>query len=233
MASRRVAPVVLLLLFSGCAGDHNKGMRPGGEEGARLSVPFFADRRDQWGPAALASVLTFWGKPAEPDALRREIYFPKQRKSVALDLKNAARARGLAAEMATGGDLKALKAELDAGRPVIVFIDTGFKPVPVRSFMVVSGYDDWLGGVYAHFGPNKDQFLKYARFDSDWARTDRWWLRIAKRDPEAVKQASEASAAPPVLPPPAECRPAAPARGGGKARGSGPPRCPAPIAAGK
>lgn len=209
------------LLLAGCAGDHNKGMRPSGEEGPRLAVPFHADRRDQWGPASLAGILNFWGHPATAEGLRREIHFPKQRGSVALDLKNAARARGLAAEMSTG-TLESLKKELDAGRPVIVLVNTGFKYAPISSFMVVSGYNDWLGGVYAHFGPNKDYFLKYRQFDSDWKKAGRWILLVDKKKPEAKAEAA-APVEPPIVviscPPPPP-----PVRGVKRA----PVRCPAP-----
>jgi len=212
-----------LVFLAGCAGHHNKGMRAGGEEGPRLAVPFFPDRRDQWGPASLAGILTFWGHPATPEDLRREIHFPKQRGSVALDLKNAARARGLSAEMSTG-TLQSLKRELDAGRPVIVLVNIGFRRIPVRSFMVVSGYNDWLGGVYAHFGPNKDFFLKYRQFEKDWKMADNWILLVAdKKKPEATAQASE-TAPPPVVVVSCPTPPARPSKRAAQLR------CPAPVA---
>lgn len=213
----------LVLILAGCAGDHNKGMRKGGEEGPRMVVPFHSDRRDQWGPASLAGILNFWGHPATAEGLRKEIHFPKQPGSVALDLKNAARARGLAAEMSTG-TLESLKKELDAGRPVIVLVNTGFKYAPIRSFMVVSGYNDWLGGVYAHFGPNKDYFLKYRQFDMDWRKAGRWILLVSdQKKPEAKAEAPTADAPPIVViscPPPPP-----PVRGVKRA----PVRCPAPA----
>jgi len=214
--------VLAVLLLAGCAGDHRTDARPGSQEGPHLNVPFFADRRDQWGPAALASVLGFWGRAASPGELRREIYFPKQRRSVALDLRNAARAHGLGAEMATG-TLDVLKRELDAGRPVIVMINTGFKLVPVRSYMVVTGYNDWLGGVYAHFGPNKDAFLPYRRFEKDWDMGGRWILLVAENKPAPQPEVkAQASAPAPTARavkrprPRVECAPA-PAAGGAEA----------------
>lgn len=206
-----------LVLLSGCAGDHRKDARPGGEEGPRLAVPFYPDRRDQWGPAALAGVLGYYGRPASPEDLRREIYFPKQRGSVALDLQNAARAHGLSARMSTG-TLRVLKRELDAGRPVIVLVNTGFRALPVRQFMVVTGYNDWLGGLYAHFGPNKDAFLKYSRFESDWEKAGHWVLlasdaKTAPPKPEASMTVPPAPARAAKRPrASAECVPAVPVR---------------------
>ena len=193
-----------VLLLAGCAGDHNRGRRAAGDEGPHLAVPFFPDRRDQWGPAALAGVLSFWGRPATPDSLRKEIHFPKQRGSVALDLKYAARAHGLTAEMSKG-TLESLKRELDAGRPPIVYVNTAFRWAPIRSYMVVTGYNDYLHGVYAHFGPNPDFFLSYRQFDADWEKTGRWILLVSQTPaskPVAITlpPAAEAVEAPPPAP---------------------------------
>lgn len=228
-ASPRLAAALFLL--SGCAGHHRREARPGGDEGPRLTVPFFADRRDQWGPAALAGVLGYWRRPASPADLRREIHFPKQRGSTALDLRNAARARGLTAEMSTG-TLDSLKSELDAGRPVIVLVNTGFRLAPVRNFMVVTGYNEWLGGVYAHFGPNKDAFLKYSQFESDWQKGGRWVLLVsepkaAPAEPVRVEPAPAPARTAEKRPRPrVECVPVLPA-------GDAALRCAAPVTAGQ
>lgn len=193
-----------LVFLAGCADDlagaHNRGRRPPGDEGPHLAVPFFPDRRDQWGPSALAGVLGFWGRPVTPEELRKEIHFPKQPRSVALDLKYAARARGLEAEMGTG-DLRLLKAELDAGRPVIVLLNIGARWAPVRSYQVVTGYNEWLGGVYVHFGPTKDFFISYSRFEKKWQNADRWFLRVSEKKPAAEPEPAPLAAAPPECPP--------------------------------
>jgi hypothetical protein len=199
-----------VVLLAGCtskdlAGDHKKTMRPPGDEGPHLAVPYFSDRRDQWGPAALAGVLSFWGHPATPGELRKEVHFPKQPGSVQLDLKYAARSRGLEVEMRHGGSLPRLKQELDHGRPVIVLLDIGAKWAPVRTFVVVTGYDRWLHGVYAHWGPKKDFFIGYRQFDEDWRRAGRWFLSIGPKEAEGEKPAE-----PPPLAGPARAAPAAP-----------------------
>lgn len=189
MRSHLAACLSALTLLPGCTsrrleGDHLRTMRPSGDEGPHLAVPYFSDRRDQWGPAGLAGILTFWGRPATPDELRREVRFPKQPGSVQLDLKDAARRRGLHAEMRRGGSLAWLKAQLDAGRPVLVLLDIGARWAPVRSFTVVTGYNSWLHGVYAHWGPKKDLFIAYRRFDEDWERAGRWFLAVGPAEPQ-------------------------------------------------
>jgi ABC-type bacteriocin/lantibiotic exporter with double-glycine peptidase domain len=191
----KLAPLAALALLAACAAPHDTGPRMAGKEGPQLLVPFYADRRDQWGPAALASVLGFWGKPTEPEELRREIHFPKQRGSTALDLRNAAAKRGLEAEM-SGGSLAILRQELDAGRPVLVFVNNGVGIWPDEHFMVVTGYNDWLGGVYAHWGPHPYAFLRYKKFEKTWEKTGRWMLFISQ--PAAKAEVAPAAACVPI-----------------------------------
>jgi hypothetical protein len=210
MKPRLTALLCGLALLAGCTsprleGDHDRTMRPPGDEGPHLAVPYFPDRRDQWGPASLAGVLSFWGKPTTPDDVRKEVHFPKQPGSVALDLKYAARKRGLEAEMRNGGSLKGLMGELDAGRPMMVLLDIGVRWAPVRAYVTVTGYNTWLHGVYAHWGPKKDFFLSYKQFDGEWKRAGRWFLHVAPQPepkPEPVGVTSAEPPGPPVCPPP-------------------------------
>lgn len=145
-----------------------------------LGVPFYPDKTDQCGPSALASVLAFWGRPAEPRELKREIYVAKLGGSLPMDLLIAARARGLAAEMSSGS-LSRLKEDLDAGRPVVAFVNLGWRFLPIGHFMVVTGYDEERRGVYAHSGLKKDAFLSYGKFMKQWDRTGRWALVVAPK----------------------------------------------------
>lgn len=160
-----------LALGAGCA--HRTA--PAARDAPRLEVPFFPDGADQCGPSALASVLGYWGRHAQPDDLRREIYQPKLKGTLPVDLLLAARERGLKAEM-SDGDLKALKGEIDAGRPVIAFVNLGFSFLPIGHFLVVTGYDDARGGVIAHSGRRRNEFFSYGRFQRIWERAGRWTL---------------------------------------------------------
>lgn len=161
-----------LVLTAGCA--HPRAVPP--RPGARLQVPFYADSTDQCGPSALASVLAYWGAAAKPEELRREIYTAKLGGSLPMDLMLAARARGLAASMTEGG-IDALRGEIDAGRPAIAFLNLGPRLVPIGHFVVVTGYDD--RGVFAHSGARRDEHLSWSSFESRWARTGNWMLRVA------------------------------------------------------
>lgn len=160
-----------LSLGAGCA---HRGAPPAWDV-PRLEVPFFPDGTDQCGPSALASVLGYWGRHAQPADLRRELYRTKLRGTLPVDLLLTARERGLKAEMASGS-LKTLKGEIDAGRPVIAFVNFGFSFLPIGHFLVVTGYDDARGGVFAHSGKKSNEFLPYGRFQRIWEKTGRWTL---------------------------------------------------------
>ena len=142
-----------------------------------LKVPFFPDRTDQCGPSALASVLGFWGTQAEPAQLKQEIYRGNLKGSLPIDLLLAAQARGMSAEILDGG-LPQLKKELDAGRPLIVFVNLSYPFIPSGHYMVVTGYDDRRQAIYAHSGMKKNGLMSYKKFLKQWERTDRWALLV-------------------------------------------------------
>lgn len=142
-----------------------------------LEVPFFPDRSDQCGPSTLASVLSYWGTAVKPGLLKKEIYSTGLKGSLSIDLLLAARSRGMSVEM-FNGSLSRVKKELDAGHPLIAFVNYGFRLLPIGHFMVLTGYDDSRQAFYAHSGANKNTVLPYNKFASKWEKTGRWTLLI-------------------------------------------------------
>lgn len=142
-----------------------------------MGVPFFPDSTDQCGPATLASVLTFWGTPTDPGSLRGEIYLAHLRGTLPLDLLLAAQVRDFKAE-AYRGSPDNLREELDAGHPVIAFLDLGFLIFPQGHYVVVTGYDVQRQGFYVHSGLERDAFMSDSRFMKSWDKTNRWTLRV-------------------------------------------------------
>lgn len=170
-----VAAASILIPLCACGGFRP---RPLPEKETRLKVPYVSDRREQWGPAAVADVLGFWGAPVELKTLRRGVRFTRKPEEVALDLENAGRVHGFKSEL-TKADLPAIKRELDAGRPVIALVNVGFRLIPLRAYVVVTGYSDHRRCVYAHWGPNKDFYVSYRQFEADWRKSGNWLLRVS------------------------------------------------------
>jgi len=143
-------------------------------------VPFFPDDTDQCGWASLAGVFAYWGAGNDAAVLKHEVYVAKVGGALPMDLLLAARRHGFRAE-ASKGELRAVKGEIDAGRPVIAFLNLGYVIYPRGHFVIVTGYDDRRGGFYAHSGATADRFLPYDRFVQDWEKTGRWTLTIVPR----------------------------------------------------
>jgi len=141
----------------------------------QLKVPFYPDRTDQCGPATLAGVLTFWGKPIEPKQLREEMYLAKLHGTLPMDLVLTAKNHGLKTEMVRG-DLDILRSELSAGRPVLAMLNTGFSAVPVDHYVIVTGLDDRRGGVIMHSAGKQNQYMSNKKFLKQWEKTDYWTL---------------------------------------------------------
>lgn len=172
--------VLVLLLSCGCASFPGARGPEGGS--VRLEAPFFPDDSGQGGPSALASVLSFWGMPAPAAELRNEVLPASSNGLQTVDLLQAAQSRGLWAEAAEGGLLQ-VKKELDAGRPVIAFVNTGFRFAPMGRYLVLTGYDEERRIVFAHSGATRDRPMSYAKFDRQWRKTGRWALAIRPRTP--------------------------------------------------
>ncbi len=174
-AARFATAAAAAWLAAGCAAaPARKPEAP--RKGVLLEVPFYPDETDQCGPSALAGVLSYWGDEAGPAALKELIYRSSLRGALTVDLYLAARSRGLDAEM-VNGDRARVRGELDAGRPLIVFVNRGFLSAPIGHYMVVTGYDD--EGIFANTGGERNARMSWPRFERQWDKTERWALLIA------------------------------------------------------
>ncbi|OGR65874.1 MAG: hypothetical protein A2X31_00810 [Elusimicrobia bacterium GWB2_63_22] len=179
MTCRGTLAVLAACLLSGCSPLRVslEPEKPTGDREVALNVPFFPDNTDQCGPSALASVLGYWGKPAEPELLRQEIYQARLKGSLALDLLLAAGSRGLSAEL-VNGSLAKIREELDSGRPLIAFVNAGYSFYPAGHYLVITGYDDRRQRLTVHSGMKRNQRLPYGKFERQWRKTERWALLI-------------------------------------------------------
>jgi ABC-type bacteriocin/lantibiotic exporter with double-glycine peptidase domain len=159
--------------------------------GLVLQVPFFPDHTDQCGPSVVASVLTFWGTPATPSELKREVYTSQLKGSLSIDLMLAAQKRGFKAHLYSGS-VEDLKSELGKGHPVIAFLNRGYDFLPVGHYVVINGFDDARQGLYIHSGTKKNKFITYKRFAGFWNKTQRSTLLILP--PDHDKESSHAGA---------------------------------------
>lgn len=191
------AAVALLIEISfGCAARPDSASRPSAfhpaaSSGHRIAdVPFVPGAPGACGPAALSSLLAYWGDPVPVDAIARALARPSLAGVLPLDLARFAAdrvsrpapalSRGVALEATEAiGSIDWLRGEVRRDRPVIAFLDLGFGPWRRGHFVVVVGYDDAAGDVALYSGRDARAIMSYARFTRAWQRGGSWALRLA------------------------------------------------------
>lgn len=174
-----------LLVLTACAGPSAEALRAAvaaaPDAGIVLSVPFFPQEEHQCGPAALASVLAYWGLPADPGIIAEAIYLPHLRGTLSLDLLLYAERRGLRATLLPQ-HADALRAALRAGRPVIALLNVGSRLVPTWHYVVLVGYADGPRAFLAHDGRDRERVFPYDDFAWRWQASGHWAL-VVERPP--------------------------------------------------
>ncbi len=175
------AATAAALLALGCA-----GLAPGPGDAppdpalparARVEgVPFFPQREDQCGPAALAMVLAWGGLAADPETLRPWVYTESLRGSLQPALTAAARRAGRIAVPLAGRE--ALEREIASGHPVIVLQNLGLEWVPLWHYAVVIGYDRERDELFLHSGTEADRRVSGELFRRSWRRAGDWGLVV-------------------------------------------------------
>jgi tetratricopeptide (TPR) repeat protein len=138
-------------------------------------VPFFPQRDDQCGPAALATVLASTDLAVTPDELAPKVYLPGRRGSLQTELVAATRSYERLPYLLEPSLADAI-AQLAAGRPVLVLQNLGLRVWPFWHFSVLVGYDAPANTVVLRSGKTERLVVKAPRFDRFWARAQRWGL---------------------------------------------------------
>jgi ABC-type bacteriocin/lantibiotic exporter with double-glycine peptidase domain len=176
-----VLGAVLLIAgcLSACRAVRFDAILPGLEQRGHYidNVPFFKQSESTCGPAALASVLAFWGRPADLDEITAKIYIPKLRGTLPMDLESYARTAGLRTTSFTG-TLAQLKAYIRNGVPVICMLDLGFSIYHRPHYITAIGFDDSNRVIIEHDGLRPNSLITYDKFISAWDRADRWMIVI-------------------------------------------------------
>lgn len=151
------------------------------------NVPFFPQEENYCGPAALASVLNFYGYKATQQDIAKEIFTPRLKGTITVEMAGFARRAGFGAAYYKGG-IENIKAEIDKGHPLILYIKTGYLISPSGHYITVVGYDDTKEGVIAYSGRDKDIFISYKKLMKDWGKTGYWTLLILPYQVESDRQ---------------------------------------------
>ncbi|TAN61711.1 peptidase C39 [bacterium] len=134
------------------------------------NVPFFPQSDYMCGPAALASVMGYYGGNDGISDVARQVYQERLKGTLPIDLAIYAKERGFEVNYYSGG-LDDLKEKLSAGVPLILFLNLGFKSYPVGHYITALGYNDNLKVVLAHSGIVKEDVFTYKKLLDAWQKT--------------------------------------------------------------
>ena len=140
-------------------------------------TPFFPQTKYQCGPAALATVLVTTGVAVAPEKLVDQVYVPAKRGSLQVELLAATRRAGRIPYLIEP-TLAALRAELDAGRPVLVLQNLGFGFLPVWHYAVVVGIDPANDWVILRSGVERRRRSRAPAFLRSWELADNWGMVV-------------------------------------------------------
>jgi len=141
-------------------------------------VPFFPQEDYYCGPAALATVLAWSGRPATPEELAARVYTPGRQGTLQSDILAAARREGrLAVPLPS---LRAVLAELATGRPVLVFQNLALNWHPQWHYAVAVGYDLERQEITLRSGREAERVTPLDTFERTWERGDHWALAVLR-----------------------------------------------------
>ncbi len=166
----------------GCVGRDFAALQPGLELHGHYieGVPFYRQSESTCGPAALASVLAYWGRPEPLERITTEVYLPKLGGTLPMDMVSFAQKAGFKATPSSG-TLSELKTAVRTGTPIICLIDLGFGLYHRPHYITVIGFDDVHGVVICHDGSKPNSLIGYDKFNKEWARAGSWMLAIEPR----------------------------------------------------
>jgi hypothetical protein len=137
------------------------------------ATPFFPQEDYQCGPAALGMSLNATGIKADPEVLVSQVYLPKRRGSLQIEMLATARRQGAMA-IVIPASMEALLTEVASGNPVIVLQNLGLGWIPMWHYAVVIGYDLSKKEIILRSGTTERLVMPLVTFERTWARSDRW-----------------------------------------------------------
>lgn len=171
----RAVGFCVLTLLIGCTHTPTVELGQFSRESVELSdVPFFAQRRNQCGAAALATVLVHKGVKTSAVELEPFVYLPEREGALNLELVGQVRRHGLLAIPVNtiDGVLK----EVANGNPVLVMQNLGLDWLPQWHFAVVVGFNPESQQLILRSANNPKRTVHVDAFMETWGRADFWGI---------------------------------------------------------
>jgi len=169
--------IILLGVITGCTAPTLQsvvaGITSGQDSKAHLikGVPVLTQGDKLCGPAALATVMNYYGNPVTQKQVAASIFTEKAQGTFTLDMLLYAKdAEGLAATHYSG-DLNDIRRRVRDGNPLILFLKSGIGRFPKGHYVVVTGFSDTYKVVILHDGGSKPVIMSYNTLLASWRKT--------------------------------------------------------------
>ena len=145
------------------------------------SVPFYPQRDFQSGPAAVAMLISYSGKPVSMEMLTPIVYVPELKTTLPGGML-AAPNRFDRLAILLDGDLTAVLREIADGKPVLVMQNLGFESYPIWHYAVLIGYDLTKQELILRSGEQRRLVNSFVEFERSWQRAKFWAMVVVAPD---------------------------------------------------
>ncbi len=167
---------VLSLLLAGCSSLPPPKYSENLPTSAYIpALTLFPDESNQCGPAALASLLSFYGQSFEFEQLSKQLVIPAKGGSIRTDMRAQSRQHGLTPYIIPP-KIEHLFDEIAAGNPVIVMQNLSLSGIPQWHYAVVRGYDLNSQTITLQSGGQANYTIPISLFRRTWARAKNWGI---------------------------------------------------------
>ena len=167
--------IFFFLVLMGCA---TSGINNSGTESSGIiieNVPFIKQKYRFCGPAALTSVMRYYGQDIDQETVAENVYTPELKGSLISDMKHYAVESGFSAST-ENGDLEQLMLLIDQKKPVILLVDKGKLGVKVQHYYVAYGYNPERNSFTVHDGKKSGREISYIKLNREWEKMN--WLML-------------------------------------------------------
>jgi hypothetical protein len=179
----------LFLALTSCAGVSREAvlkeiaLHP--REGAYIEgVPIYPQKDNMCGPAALATLINFWGGPeVSQQSIASEAYLEKLKGTLPMDLFLYAKSAGFEVSYYKGS-MDDLRKKISEGKPLILFLNLGIESYAIGHYIVAVGYGEKARAVIAHTGSDREETMSYDALERAWSLTGYSTLLV---EPKAVR----------------------------------------------
>lgn len=177
----RLAPALLFLLAACAPIPERVSALPEATYIELDETPFYPQEQYQCGPAALTTLLDMAGAEVLLEDIVAKVYLPGRQGSLQLELLAATRSSGRLPYV-IDGTMSAIRAELRAGRPVLILQNLGIAAIPLWHYAVVVGIDTRQDEVLLRSGTERRRVMELDTFLRTWRRGDYWAMVVLRPD---------------------------------------------------